>query len=307
MQRFHGSFRHTIEGRPVSKVAALYQKGSDMKWRSFSGSMLTAEWRYIQSMHETSDLRNPDSLVRNFLPILRRWRYALLSQNKLSNLRSLPFYYYLVARTKYYDRVFLDAISDHVQFIINVGCGFDTRSYRFEHVLKQNGVKVLECDQPEAISDKQQMTKRLGTFDHVDYVSIDLNDNTWPDFECWLAKNNKTKALVLMEGVSPYVNVETFRHFLGFLARELPVGSRVAYDFKLVGVKDDFGLVGRTQRPFRLTSIREEVISYHRELGYRLDHIERSSELSMRLLTGLGKSGAPLFTEDAFVQLVVAH
>jgi hypothetical protein len=49
----------------------------------------------------------------------------------------------------------------------------------------------------------------------------------------------------------------------------------------------------------------EEVVSYHEKLGYRVDHIERSAELSMRLLTGLAKSSVPLFTEDGLIQLTV--
>jgi methyltransferase (TIGR00027 family) len=267
--------------------------------------MVVAEWRHVQSIHETPELRNPDTLVRYFLPALRRWRLAWLRQRTLAMLRTNPFYYYLLARTKYYDGVFLDAISDNVQYIINVGCGSDTRSHRFEHVLKQKGVKVLECDQREAITDKQRMANRRGTFDHIAYLAIDLNDDAWPDFEHRLGPNNMAKALVLMEGVSPYVSVETFGRFLGLLARKLPAGSRVAYDFKLRGVADDFGRVGRTQRPFRLTGAIEEVVSYHEGLGYRLRYMERSSDLSARLLTGLAKSGAPLFTEDALILLEV--
>ncbi len=278
-----------------------------MKRRSFSNSMSVAELRYIQSVHETGELQNPDTFVRHFLPALRRWYCARLGQSKLATLRSKPFYYFLVARTKYYDELFLDAISDKVQHIINVGCGNDTRAYRFEHLLKQHGVKVLECDQSEAISDKQRIAKRRGTFDHVTYVSIDLNDDVWPDIEQWLDKNNGTSKLVLMEGVSPYINVETFGRFLSFLARGLPIGSRVAYDFKLRGAADDFGLGGRTQRPFRLSTVMEEVFSYHEKLGYRIDHMERSSELSTRLLTGLAKSGVPFFTEDGLIQLKVVR
>ena len=110
-----------------------------------------------------------------------------------------------------------------------------------------------------------------------------------------------------MEGVSPYVNVEAFGRFLSLLARELPAGSRVVYDFKLAGVADSFGLVGRTQRPFRLPTVREEVVSYHEKLGYRVNSMERSSELSVRLLTGLAQSGVPLFTEDGLIQLEVAN
>ena len=272
-----------------------------MKIRNFSNSMLVAEYRYIQSIHEADGLRNPDTLVQHFLPTLRRWRLAWLGKIKLTILRSDPLYYYLIARTKYYDGVFLDAISDDMQYIINVGCGSDTRSYRFEHVLKQKGVKVLECDQLEAISNKQRMTSQRWAFDHIEYMAIDLNDDAWPDFENWLDINNTAKSLVMMEGVSPYIDVETFGRFLSLLARKLPVGSLVAYDFKLSGVKDDFGRVGRTQRPFRLTAETEEVAAYHEKLGYRLNFMELSSDLAGRL----AKSGDYLFTEDGLILLEV--
>ena len=273
--------------------------------KSFSNSMSVAKWRYIQSIHETAALQNPDTYARHFLPSLQRWHCARLSQNELATMRSNPFYYYLVARTRYYDGIFLDAISDKVQHIVNVGCGYDTRSYRFEHVLKQNGVKVLECDRLEAIDGKQRIVQRRGTFDHVVYMPIDLNDGAWPDFEQWLNKNNNAKTLVLMEGVSPYINSDTFSPFLSLLARKLSVGSRVAYDFKLAGVDDSFGRGGRTQRPFRLPTIREEVMSYHEKFSYRVTHMEESSEISARLLPGLEKSRGSLFKGDGLLQLEV--
>jgi len=277
-----------------------------MKRLSRSNLLLVAEWRHIQSIHETTELSNPDTLVRNFLPLLRRWQLAWLGKKKLAILRSDLFYYYLVARTRYYDGVFLDAISNNVKSIINVGCGTDTRSLRFEHALKQNCVKVLECDQPEAISSKQRTVQRSGTFDHITYVSIDLNDEAWPSFEHWLMTNNREKTLVLMEGVSPYVNIESFGRFLSLLAKKLPSGSLVAYDFKLSGVADDFGRVGRTQRPFRLTGVTEQVVAYHQDLGYRLNYMEHSSELSTRILRSLAESaGANFFREDCLVQLEV--
>lgn len=278
-----------------------------MGMRGFSNAMTVAEWRYIQSTYEATELRNPDSFVRHFLPALRRWRCAWLSQSQLAAMRSNPLYYYLVARTRYYDEIFLSAISDKVQHIVNVGCGSDTRSYRFEHELKQHGVTVLECDQLDSIVDKQRIVRRRGSFDHVTYMPIDLNDGAWPDFEQWLQKNNRAKILVMMEGVSPYVNSETFTRFLNVLSTALQTGSRVAYDFKIRGVADDFGLGSRTQKPFRLSMGREEIVSYHEHLKYRLNHLEQSSDLSLRMLTGLAKSGVPLFTQDGLVQLDVAH
>jgi O-methyltransferase involved in polyketide biosynthesis len=171
--------------------------------------------------------------------------------------------------------------------------------------LKQKGVKVLECDQPKAIQIKQGLAKRVGNNGHVTYVSVDLNDHTWPDFEDWLAKNKMAQVLLFMEGVSPYINAKTFEEFLGFLAKNLSRGSRVAYDFKLRGFADEFERAGQTQRLFRLGGGREELVLFHKKLGYQLDHMEASADLTTRLLAGLNVSGSQLFIEDALIQLEV--
>jgi methyltransferase (TIGR00027 family) len=264
-----------------------------------------AELRHIQSIHEPTALRNPDTLVGHFLPALRRWRLAWINQRKLTRLRSDPFYYYLLARTRHYDQIFLDAISRNVQCIINVGCGSDTRSYRFENLLRGKGVKVLECDQLEAISERQKMAVRLGHLDHVLYLAIDLNQSGWPNFEHFLQTHRMQSALIMMEGVSPFINVDAFTLFLEFLARRLPGGSHLAYDFKLRGIKDEFGRVGKTLTPFRLPPVVEEVSVFHEKLGYRLCHMDLSAELTARTLGGMLAAEAPLFEEDGLVQLEV--
>ena len=272
---------------------------------NLSKSMDIARLRYIQSIHESPQHRNPDTLVRHFIPILARLRTAWLGREEVSKLRADPFYYYLVARTKYYDQLVKEAVSDGVQQIINVGCGCDTRAYRFKHLLCGKRVKVLECDQPKAIHAKRQMARRWRCFDYVEYLPIDLNDDTWPELEHWLGDRARTKTLVLMEGVSPYIDGGNFGRFLVLLATRLSPGSHVAYDFKIRGVHDDFGRVGGIQEPFRLSRVSDEVAIFHDAHGLRLEDMELSSELCARLLPGLAESGVTLFSEDGLVRLQV--
>jgi methyltransferase (TIGR00027 family) len=279
--------------------------GLVLKLPSGSNLMYVARLRYIQSIHESSECRNPDLLVRHFIPLLERWRSAWISHDELSKLRMNPFYYYLVARTKYYDQVFSDAVAEGVKSIISVGCGSDTRPYRFMQILKSNGVRVLECDQPEAIRAKQRLSKRWQSFDHVDYLPIDLNSGTWPDLTRWVDERPDRKTLILMEGVSPFVNAGSFERFLLLLASKLTAGSLVAYDFKIRGVEDDFGRAGRTESPFRLPSARSEVAAFHETHGFRLERLELSCDLCSRLLPSVARSAACLFSEDALVQLRV--
>lgn len=265
--------------------------------------MYVARLRYIQSIHEPLERRNPDTLVRHFIPMLQRWRAAWIGRGGLSRLRAEPFYYYLVARTKFYDQVVNDAVSDGVRRIVMVGCGSDTRAYRFQDLLRTKGVKVLECDQPEAIHVKEQMARRWQPSDYVEYLPIDLNDDAWPKLEHWLGDRKGSKTLVLLEGVCGYINDSNFRQFLQLLAAKLPVGSQLAYDFKIRGIKDDFGRVGRTQIPFRLSQSREEVATFHEAYGFRLKHMALSSDLCACLLPELAESVTPVFREDALIRL----
>jgi methyltransferase (TIGR00027 family) len=296
----------TLIRRMIPTPPAIQQYARiDMAIPNLSNSMYVASLRYIQSIHESSERRNPDTLVRHFIPILQRWRTAWLGPEKLSKLRADPFYYYLVARTKYYDQVVNDAVANGVQQIVSVGCGSDTRPYRFKDLLRNKGVTVLECDQLVSIHAKQRMVKRWRHLDHVKYLPIDLNDDVWPELERWLGDRTGKKALVVMEGVSPYVNESTFGRFLRLLANKLSAGSYVAYDFKLRGVKEEFGRIGRTQRPFRLPPESDEVAAFHEAHGLRLESMELSCHLCARLLPGLADSAAPLFSEDGLVRLQV--
>ena len=118
------------------------------------------EWRYIQSLHESAERRNPDRLVGKLLPLRERLAARWLGGKRINALRSHPFYYYLVARTKYYDQVFLGAMESGVRHIVNIGSGTDTRAYRFADRLKDRRIDVCECDQPSVIRAKHRICKR---------------------------------------------------------------------------------------------------------------------------------------------------
>jgi methyltransferase (TIGR00027 family) len=276
-----------------------------MRLPSLSSSMYVARLRYIQSIHEPQEYRGPDTLVRRFIPMVERWRTAWISPTELTSLRAEPFYYYLVARTRYYDQVITDAIADGVRNIVMVGCGTDTRAHRFQHLLRSQGVRVLECDQQAAIHIKQRMTRRWRDVDHIDYLALDLNQDEWPELEQWLTRRSGLKTLVMMEGVSVYVDDRTFSGFLKFLSRTLDRESHVAYDFKIRGVRDDFGQEGRTAKPFRLPPGTDELARFHEAHGLQLESMSLSSELSSRLFPERDRSVLPVFTEDGLVRLTV--
>lgn len=265
-----------------------------------SNSMYVARLRYIQTVHEPPQRKNPDTWVRRFMPMRVRLRTAWMGQKELSHLRSDPFYYYLLARTKYYDQVLSDAMAEGIERLVMVGCGTDTRSFRFQEALCRDQVRILECDQEASIVEKQNLTRRWPRRHRVEYLPLDLNVGAWPDLESWMG-GASPKTLVMIEGVSPYIEEENFRRFLEFLNGRLKPGSSVAYDFKIRGIKDEFGRGGGTRKPFRLTTKEAEIRDYHARLGLQLEKVELSSALSVRLVPDL--NGTPLFEEDGLLRL----
>lgn len=248
------------------------------------------ELRYIQSRCEAAEYRNPDASVGAFLSMPQRLGCILRGRLLRSRLRANPFYYYVLARTRYYDALFLEAVDGAVASVINIGCGSDTRAYRFAPLLKRRGVAILECDQPQAIRAKQKIAQQHWSTDHVRYVRLDLNDGAWTEFARRLEEIRDKPALVMMEGVSPYIRRAAFEEFLGFVAARLHSSSLLAYDFKIGAA---------AQQSYRLPAAREEVLHHHRALGLELQHMELSADLTRRLLPQ-----APVFfDEDCLLRL----
>lgn len=261
--------------------------------------MNVGQMRYIQSLCEAAEYRNPDALVGAFLSFRQRVDSLVRGTLLRSRLRAIPFYHYLLARTRYYDELFLDAARGSVTSIINIGCGSDTRAYRFAQELTRNGVAIVECDQAQAIHAKEKIARRHWITDHVRYMPLELNDTKWTDFAQLMDEWRQEPVMVMMEGVSPYISSNSFEAFLRLLAARLHPRSLLAYDFKITGAMDDLGRSTRVRQPFRLPADRKAVAAFHDGLGFRLLHMELSTELSTRLVPGV----PPLFNEDGLLRL----
>jgi methyltransferase (TIGR00027 family) len=268
-----------------------------------SKSMHVAHVRYFQSRYEAAGYVNPDTFVGQLIPARQRWWTAWHAKRERKRLRAEPFYYYLLARTRHYDDVVTEAVEGGIDRMAVVGCGSDTRAYRFRQLLAERRIKVLECDQAESIAAKERLVRQVWQHEHVEFSAIDLNERAWQGLERWLAAGT-SRALLFMEGVSPYIQATGFREFLTFTGRTLPAGSQVAYDFKIEGVRDELGKTERVSEPFRLPNRRDDVARFHAEYRLKLIRMETSLELCERMLPQLTTS--PRFSEDVLVRLEVA-
>ena len=231
-----------------------------------------------------------------------RDRCLRLSPAALADLRSSPYYYYLVARTKFYDQAMLDGVARGIRRIVLIGSGHDTRLYRFGGHFAALDVDLAECDQPDAITAKQSLAAGLPHARRVAYLGIDLNTpESWEGLQSWLATNT-LPTLVCAEGVSPYIETSSFLRFLEMLATRLPAGSRLAYDFKRTGVAEDFGRSGGVAAPFRLPLDEEAVVGLHARAGFAQATLTTPAALMQAFVPSWNTGVSPLFDEDAVVE-----
>lgn len=270
-----------------------------MNLPNLSNMLAIGQLRHIQAKYEVGPLTGPDELAVEFLTWQQRLEAFVKYHVLRPRLHKNAFYYYVFARTTYYDDVFLAAINEPaIAQIINIGCGGDTRSHRFASELRETSTNICECDQSEAILEKSTISAEKWPNNEVQYLEIDLNAGAWPNFSEFLDQQSHSPVQVILEGVSPYIETSSFVAFLRLLKERLQKDSVIAYDFKFAGADDVLGHTDQVHNPFRLSSKREEIVGFHNELGLNVDHLESSSELTVRVL-----GSVPLYEEDCLIKL----
>jgi len=280
------------------------RSSSERELPNLSNLARVARLRHIQSLHESGDLRNPDILVGELLAPDERERCLRTSRQELTVMREAPFYYYLVARTKFYDELLLEAVAAGLRRVVVLGSGSDTRLYRFGGHLATHGIEVAECDQPEAIAIKMRLARSLPHVERVGYLPADLNSpDTWSGLWEWLNRNGSRPTLVFAEGVSPYLLASTFERFLKELAIQMASGGWVVYDFKRPGQAVDRDAGQDVSEWYRLPFDESWVSARHASLGFGRTALVESVPLMRNHVPSWSERVSVPYREDALLRL----
>jgi len=128
----------------------------------------------------------------------------------------------VVIRTCIIDRFLEEKIAEGADTVINLGAGLDTRPYRLK--LPPN-LRWIEADYPHMIDFKNEALKDETPTCRLERIAVDLsNDESRKTLLTKLGAGTK-KAVVLTEGVTPYLTVEQ----VGKLADDLKAQPTFRY------------------------------------------------------------------------------
>jgi len=145
-------------------------------------------------------------------------------------------YEYVIARTKYFDTRFTEALEKGFDQIVIFGAGFDSRALRFHELNKRT--RVFELDAPPTQIEKRNAysSKHLTTPDYLVFVPIDFNKENLADKISAAGFISGKRCLFLLEGVTMYLSQDSIESTFQFIEDVSAAGSIIVFDYIFSGV-----------------------------------------------------------------------
>ncbi len=177
----------------------------------------------------------PDDLAESFLPahlkFFIKFKNIRVNTKRKFNKFLPGIHEYMIARTAWFDTIFLDALDKEIPQIVMLGAGYDSRAYRFTKF--NRGTEIIELD-IAATQDRKVKCLRKAQIDipkNVVHVPINFNNESLKNvLENAGYKNNK-KTLFIWEGVSYYLEPEAVDATLEFITHSSHYESIIAFDY----------------------------------------------------------------------------
>jgi methyltransferase (TIGR00027 family) len=208
-----------------------------LKRRIETKTSRTAEWtclsRAISSLEKNRYYKSDDRLALFLLPgFLRQLlRVPYTGRLFMKVVAAQGIYEYVIARTKYIDAVFRQALSNRIPQILSFGAGFDTRALRFQEETRHT--RIFELDAPATQEAKigQYRKRALDIPSNVMFVPIDFDRESLPEKLNRAGFKGNEKSLIILEGVVMYLRPQSVDETFRTIQELTAAGSEIVFDY----------------------------------------------------------------------------
>lgn len=234
----------------------------------------TARWT---ALHRATETARPDALFRD--PLAER----LAGEQGRAIAAGVPWSdrngWWLVARTKIIDDAIAGALANGCDRVLNLAAGLDTRPYRLD---VPSELTWIEADLPKLLAEKTQLLADQSPRCRLTRTAVDLADPNARDAFFSEALDGATKAFVLTEGLSMYLEYRDITALSGAIQR--PEVAWWMLDFAFPGLrkrinKNVDGIA--ESAPFIFAP--ENGLAYFEQLGWQAVEAESVLEAAYRL------------------------
>ena len=208
-----------------------------MKRRIESTTSRTAEMTCLSracSAFETNRYyKSDDRIAPLLLPGKLRPLLHVSLARKLFTKVAAPkgIYEYVIARTKYIDAVFKQALADRFDQVLIFGAGFDTRAIRFQN--EMGSTRVFELDVPVTQQAKigQYRKRRVDVPPNLKFIAIDFDKESLPMKLDETGFCKQRRSLFILEGLVMYLQPESVHETFQTIRDYAGKGSRIVFDY----------------------------------------------------------------------------
>jgi methyltransferase (TIGR00027 family) len=218
------------------------------KKRIETATSRTAEWtclsRAVSSFETNSCYKSDDFIAPSILPGFVRLltRIPLMRKFFPRVVPAKGMYEYVIARTKYIDSVFRQALVEGFEQIAILGAGFDTRALRFQHEAVKTRIFEFDVSITQNAKIGQYKRQGLNIPENVTLLSIDFEkESLFGKLEA-AGFDREQRSLFIMEGVIMYLLPESVHGTFGTLCALAGKGSEIVFDHVLSSVLRNEGI-----------------------------------------------------------------
>ena len=251
-------------------------------------------FRACANKEKNKQIRGPDNLAKIYL---KGFDSLLLTFSKLTLTiakRKVPgTYEYVIARTKFFDEVFKQALTENIPQIVFLGAGYDTRPYRFKDCIRQT--EIFELDVPTTQQIKKQFLKKsnIPIPDKLHFVSINFNKENLNQVLTEAGFKRDKKTLFIWEGVTEYLTPEAVDTTLEFIRQNS--GNTVAFNYiyksvvdgtcDYYGAKEIVEAASESDEPYQFGIEEGKLEQFLRDRGFEAVAHYTAEELEKKYLT----------------------
>jgi len=194
---------------------------------------MTCSSRAASYYEENPCYRSSDHLATLLVPWFVRYlsKSGFLRKLFISKFVPKGVYEYVIARTKYIDHVFTEAVDQGFEQVLIFGAGFDTRSIRL--LRGDTTVKVFEVDAEATQKAKLGRLPEVGVPipDNTTYIAVDFNKD---DPKERLINNGfqlGKRCLFILEGLLMYLDDDAVDKTFRLIHSLSGAGSLIVFDY----------------------------------------------------------------------------
>lgn len=176
-------------------------------------------------------LKSDDHIAVKLLPRFVKYLLKLRILNLKGRISPAGIYPYVIARTKYIDNIFQNALKNGVKQVVIFGAGFDSRAIRLTD--RNTNIKVYEIDTYFTLNAKTKQFRKRGIIkpENNIYIPIDFDKEEIKIKLDNSSFNISKKALFILEGLIMYLSENAIDDTLKLIYNYSSPGSLLVFDY----------------------------------------------------------------------------